>query len=184
MEDLGIVVAIIFWVAIALFGKIASAMQKRARETSARGRPQGGPPPVPSLESMLREMARQAGLYQEPAVASEHRGTASEHAPTLSEHRGTLFEHLGTAGEHRQTALEIHQAQMERSRREGEHRATASEHLKGDVVLGPRPTREERTRHRSPFAVRILADLRGRRELARAVVLREILGPPVSLREQ
>ena len=64
-----------------------------------------------------------------------------------------------------------------------EHRASASEHLPGDVKIerrvAPPPTRT----WQPDFGSRLIADLRGDPEsLARAIVLTEILGPPVGLR--
>jgi len=177
MEDYGAVLVIVFWIAIALLSKIASAAKKRQQE-------RGGPPPVQAgaLETMLRQIAKEAGLYQEPPVVSEHAATASEH-------RGTFGEHAPTASESRRTVLEHHQAEIERRRTEseargtfGEHEGTVSEHLRGDAVVLPPIPSGLRPRRRSSLGAALAKDLHGgSRALARAVMLREILGPPVSL---
>lgn len=58
-----------------------------------------------------------------------------------------------------------------------------SEHRPGDVVVTRPPAPARRRVLKPGFGRRLVADLQGDREsLARAIVLREILGPPVGLR--
>jgi len=148
------------------------------------------PPPVPSAERPTE--AAPTPSVEQP-VLSEHRRTAGEHRRTPGEHRRTPGEHRRTPGEHRQSPGEARVPAGEHLADDpyhmptpSEHRRTASEHRRGDVRVTPRPPAPAYrgpSARRSRFARRLVADLRGdRRSLARAMVLKEILGPPLSLR--
>ena len=152
----------------------------------------------PALQKMLRDLAEQMGLETEvepaePPRASEHRPTSSEHRRTQLETRATASEHQLRASEHQRTPSEYQRTASETRRTASEevfalpeHQVTASEHQWGDVVGHGMPqSMPRRHRQRSKFLRRLHADLAGGRDsLARAVVLREILGPPVGLRSE
>jgi hypothetical protein len=148
------------------------------------------PPPPPPVPSAAERASRPA--TEQPVVA-EHRRTASEHRPTPGEHRRTAGEHRRTLEEHRQAPGEARVPVGEHLADDpyhmptpSEHRGTPGEHRRGDVRITPRPPAAAYrgpSARRSRFARRLVADLRGdRRSLARAMVLKEILGPPLSLR--
>jgi len=182
MEELIPVLIVVAWVVLKLMGRLARGMEKKG---------QGAAGPQPSaFEQAMREIMREAGLAEgppvaEPPVASEHRPTLTEHRPTASEHAQTYGETQFTVTEHRPTASETRPTVSEHVPRLSEHLPTPGEHLRGDVEVPPIPApkkRSQRKKGRSSFAAAVVGDLRGKRSLARAVVLREILGPPVSLR--
>lgn len=186
MEDLIPFLAVIAYIVLTIVSKVAQNRKKAAAEPGPR-------PNKPTVvDQMLREMMRQAGIPEEKPVASERRVTASEHRPTVAEHRPTVSETRPTASEHRPTPSEIRPTLSEHVPRASEHLPSPGEHLKGDAVLPPIPelppigqvpTGERSRRRRSQLASSLAADLHGGgRSLARAVVLREILGPPVALR--
>ncbi len=180
MDNLLPILLVLFW---ALIGWLGNRAKKKGQERESA---------EPSaVEQFLQQISKEAGLAPEqpppppppvpirvvvprpPGAGSEHRVTASEHVPTASEHRPSASEHRPTASEHRPSA--------------SEHRHTASEHIPGDaafpVIRGQGSGRARR--RRSKLGAALAADLHGGREtLSRAVVLREILGPPVSLRSR
>lgn len=179
MEQLIPVLIFIAWVVISILGRLAKSAKKQ----------QGSRPPT-AFEQAMREIMREAGLTQEqpavePPVVSEHRPTPSEHRPTPSEHAPTYGETRPTVAEHRPTASEARPTVSEHVPRPSEHLPTPGEHLRGDVLVPPAlPIRKStrRKKGRSRLAAAVVGDLRGRRSLARAVLLREILGPPLGLR--
>ena len=122
----------------------------------------------------------------EPPVPGEHARTPSEHAHTPGWHQPTASEHAHTPGWHQRTASETRPTASEQAVVPSEHRRTLSEHRPGDVrplgvaaAPGPRPA------VKPGFGRRVVEELSGDREtLARAIVLREILGPPVGLRSE
>jgi hypothetical protein len=141
-----------------------------------------GETPQTGIAAQLREALREVVEEAQTAApwetpASEHHRTPSEHRRTPGEHRRTPGEHQRTPGEHRRTAGE-HQ------RTPSEHRPTAGEHVAGDApVTRLPPPPAVRRRGGSDLAAAVRGELRsGRASLARAMVLREILGPPVSMR--
>lgn len=160
-----------------------------------RPRQPPSPPPVPpkavTVQQALRDLAKQMGIEVEvqPAeqpVASEHARTVGEHRRTEIETHQTLSEQTTTLEEHRRTASEAMRTASEGIFEAPEHRFTPSEHRRGDAMPTARrlsaPGRAHR-RGRSKLANQIQADLAaGGGSLARAIVLREILGPPVGLR--
>ena len=145
------------------------------------------PKPTPQPTDPLQELFRQLGVevvpepsQQEQPVASEHRRTASEHQRTASEHRQTASEVRRTASEHRQTASEARRTASEHRRVAGEHRLTASEHLPGDVKKVIKRTGPAKVkRRRSGLARSVRHELRT--NLAKAFLMREILGPAPGL---
>lgn len=135
------------------------------------------------LAAERRRLMRRAGLE-----SSEHQETAGEHTETPGEHRRTFGESLITAEEHRVSRSEHVPTASEHLRTFGEHRGTLEEHLPGDLPVKRKRklaavpgSRETASRVRSKIDV--LHDLHGPRDLARAIVLREVLGPPVALRD-
>ena len=151
------------------------------------------PPRVPNFQQALRDLAKQMGIEVEvePAeqpVASEHARTAGEHRRTELETRRTLSEHVVEPSEHRRTASEAARTASEAIFEAREHRVTPGEHRRGDLrAPGPAARRlaappRVAGRVRSDFARRLRADLGAGDSLARAIVLREILGPPVGMR--
>ncbi|MEO1370342.1 MAG: hypothetical protein AAFX50_24440, partial [Acidobacteriota bacterium] len=97
-------------------------------------------------------------------------------------------EHRRSAGEHRQTASEIQTTASEHMRTAGEHRPTLSEHMPGDVSdpierlpSNAYATKSRRSNSRLGRALR--RDLHGdRQSLAKAWLLREVLGPAPGLK--
>ena len=174
-----------------IFSSLVARFGRKARQVPEE---EGGAPRPASrgdlLQKALRELADQMGIEVETApseapVASEHTGTVSEHRRTATETRGTWSEHVAAPAEHRHTASEIRRTASEAVVQAAEHDLTASEHRRGDVEVSRLPAKaSDRRRPRSEFARRLQADLTGgsKDALARAIVLREILGPPVSLR--
>ncbi|MEM1180720.1 MAG: hypothetical protein AAGM22_20400 [Acidobacteriota bacterium] len=147
------------------------------------------PPPPPTARSIQEELFRQLGIeiVEEEPVASEHRPTASERRRTESEHRRTESEHRRSAGEHGPTSSEVTYTAAEHMRTVGEHLPTLSEHLPGDVTgeidrLPPGAYSRVRPR-RHTLGRSVRRDLRGdRRNLAKAWLMREILGPAPGLK--
>lgn len=158
------------------------------REDLERPMDTAPPPPRPpeTLDEAVRSLMRQMGLEREEPVASEHRPTASEQRPTASEHRPTAAERSVTASEHRATPSEARRTASEHRRVAAEHRRTASEHRKGDASLPPIPRSAPAGlggARGGTIARAVRRDLAsGRRTVAEALALREILGPPVALR--
>ncbi|MCP4655397.1 MAG: hypothetical protein GY856_08260 [bacterium] len=134
------------------------------------------------LMATLDEALRQAATQAERPVPSEHTRSRGEHQRTAAEHRRTASEHRRTASETRRTASEHRRTASEQQPTMAEHRPTASEHTKGDVDVGRAPIGSRRRKTRPGFVGSVFAELRGPASLSRAIVLREILGPPVSLR--
>lgn len=179
MEELVPLLVLVAYAVLSLLGRFA---RKRGGEDVQDVHEPAEPSTV---DRMLRDMMRQAGVEPEPQVPSEHRPTPGEHRPTVSEHRQAASETYVTVSEHRQTATETRPTPSEHALRATEHLPTPGEHLKGDLPVLPiakvRP--HKRKRRRSPFVNAISADLTGGAEaLGRAMVLCEILGPPLSLR--
>lgn len=155
----------------------AQPVSPRSQEPSAEASSVGG-----MLEEIRRQVAEAA---REQEVAGEHRRTVGEHRPTLSEHRPTASELEPHFSDHLQTPSELLVTQTEHMEVESEHRVSLTEHTKGDAKLPPIPLQgpAKAGRSSSRFARELTRDLRGRAKLARAVVLQEILSPPVSLRQ-
>ncbi len=184
---------IAFWVVTSLLSRFGRKMRPPAESYDPEEADETLPQQVPremSLEEALRQMAQlgkgkqEESPYAEAPVHSEHTETASEHRQTAIEIQETASEHTLTESEHRRTASEIRHTPSEKSLPKSEHVWTNSEHQRGEVrrlrpVVGGRRSR----RQRSVLAAKILQDLSsGPHSLGRAVVLKEILGPPVSLR--
>lgn len=150
--------------------------------------------PGVTLQEALQDLAKQMGVEvatgpPEAPVASEHRPTASEHRQTAMETSSTFSEHIEVAAEHRQRATEIRRTASEIALDAADHQWSPGEHVRGDVTRARSAaagiTPAVPTAHRvgqSAFAKRLKTDLGNRGSLARAIVLKEILGPPVSLR--
>ncbi len=134
------------------------------------------------LMATLDEALRQAATQAERPVPSEHTRTRGEHQRTAAEHRRTASEHRPTATEHRRTASEHRRTASEHRPTPTEHQATLSEHVPGDLSGSRIPPGPARGKPRSGFVGSVFAELRGPASLSRAIVLRDILGPPVSLR--
>lgn len=175
----------IFSSLVARFGRRRSAetVEMEPREEDR------GPSRAEQVQQALRDLAEQMGVEiqvapAEEPVASEHRETASEHRRTRTETRGTVSEHREVVSEHRRVQSEVRQTSSEIDLPSSEHDWTSSEHVRGDLRRVPLPAASLPTRRRrSVFARRLQRDLvGGGGNLARAIVLREILGPPVSLR--
>ncbi len=193
------ILVVVFWLISSLAARIGKAVKTRQPEN------QDAVPPVPPLpgaarqpvaapaantfQKALADLADQMGVEievgrPEPPVAAEHTLTGSEHRRTALETHATLSERTATASEHRRTASEARRTASEAVFELPEHQLTASEHTRGDLRRA-RPSAEApvRRRQKSRFARRLAADLTGGRgSLGRAIVLREILGPPVGLR--
>ena len=180
------ILMVLFWVFTSLVARFKRKSHSELPENQA---PADGTARGELVEKALRELAEQMGVEVE--VSPAEAPTASEHAPTASEHRRTRSETFGTpsehrtgASEHRQTATEVRRTASESVLPAGEHDWTSSEHRRGDVQIERPPASvPRRRRQRSRFAQRLTEDLTGgRTSLARAIALREILGPPVSMR--
>lgn len=177
----------------ARFGKKTRQHEVEAEVPSADGRHADPRPhrPLPAtLQKALGELAEQMGVEIEVApaeapVASEHTMTGGEHRQSALETFSTSSEHSGTISEHVQTASEVRRTMSETHFSATEHQSTESEHVRGDLrqarpAASGVPAAHHRTRSR--LARRVVADLSNRGSLARAMILREILGPPVSMR--
>ncbi len=201
------ILMVVFWLVSSLAARFGKKKARSGEGESEDAMPSVPPvPPVPghrpqsrpqrpaapaagSFQKALQNLAEQMGMEVEVApaeapVASEHSRTASEHRRTALETHATLSERTATASEHRRTASEARRTASETAFTLPEHQLTASEHRRGDLRR-PRPTAAgmPQRRRRSEFSQRLAADLRGGQgSLARAIVLREILGPPVGLR--
>ncbi|MEL7058785.1 MAG: hypothetical protein AAGN46_02040 [Acidobacteriota bacterium] len=155
-------------------------------------------PPRPSTAGPTL-IERRPEDSKRPQPASE-RPTPSEHerapgwlTPTPSEHQQAPGWLMPTPSEHQQLERELAVRASEHRVTPSEHRRTESEHRKGDVEGDPQSVpafvgsvqsayqrrRRIGKRGRHP----LLVDLHGRSSLARAVLLREVLGPPLGLRE-
>lgn len=184
MEDLVPFLIVLFYIFSYLRGLVAK--QKADPGPTAESPSDTREAPVSTVEAMLQEMRRQmaeaAGERGSPGEHSrspgEHRTTASEHRPTASEQRPVLSDHL-------QTASEIEFSQSEHVVQASEHEMTLGEHQKGDAWVPTVPISLPATagHRRSKFGKALIQDLKGG-HLGRAVVLREILSPPVSLRSR
>ena len=179
------VLMILFWIlssVVSRFGRKVSpgdSLEDEASPASQRGA---------TFKQALEDLAEQIRAEvevgpAEPPVASEHRTTESEHRRTAPETRPTLSEHVGSLSEHRQTPAETRRTVSETVFDPSEHQWSMGEHVRGDVavVRSAAADAPRRPVARSEFARRLQADLSGS-SLARAMVLKEILGPPVSLR--
>ncbi len=196
MDELLPIILVLSWALISWLGN--KAKKKGQRQESESAEPS-------AVEQFLQQISREAGLAPEqppppppppvpirvavprpPGTGSEHRVTASEHRPSASEHRPSASEHRPSASEHRPSASEHRPSASEHRPSASEHRHTTSEHIPGDAALPAIPRRgSDQPRRRSKLGAALAADLHGGREtLSRAVVLREILGPPVSLRSR
>jgi hypothetical protein len=180
MEELIPILVIVAYAVLSLLGRLA----KKAKGQEAEADVDAGQEPS-TVDRMLRDMMRQAGIEPEPPVPGEHRPTLGEHRTTAPEHHQAAPETYATASEHERTRTETRLTPSEQAPRLSDHLRTPGEHLKGDVFPLPpipklRPPRGRRQRSR--FADAVVADLGSAKKLGRAIVLREILGPPVSLR--
>ncbi|MCP3962024.1 MAG: hypothetical protein GY719_29630 [bacterium] len=177
------VLMVIFWLLSSLVAKFGKSVRKKQQTAESAG---SAPPAEPApaggaLQKMLQDLAEQMGLETEASPAEPP--VASEHVPTGSEHRRSAIEIASTVSEHRVRASDHRRTASEQSFGLSEHQLTASEHQWGDLVTHRLPKSMPGRRSRSKFVRRIHADLAGGRgTLARAIVLREILGPPVGLR--
>ncbi len=191
------ILMVVFW----LISSLAARIGKKAK--SGQTEEQQVVPPVPPpasrqpvrpsanpFQKALADLAEQMGVEvevgpREAPVASEHTLTASEHRRTALETHATLSERTASASEHRRTASEVRRTAAEAVFPLPEPQLTASEHVRGDLRRA-RPAASGapvKRRQKSEFSRRLAADLSGGRgSLARAIVLREILGPPVGLR--
>ncbi len=191
---------VLFWgisQVMAWFGRRARAQQAERDGTSvgSDGTSVGGETPGSTLQEALRDLADQMGIDVEtepktiPAAAeptwtaSEHRQTSGEHQQTMAETRPTVSETLMSATEHQRTRSESRRTSSEEGWVLSEHQWTPGEHERGDGggasiprLAGPRSKRT------SLLTQRLRRDLASRNALAKAVVLRDVLGPPVSLR--
>ncbi len=187
VESIPFIFMVLLWVLSRFVAKFAKKPQSELPEgeTSPHRADRGE-----VVQKALRELAEQMGVEIEVApaeapVASEHAQTRSEHRRTRTETRGTPSEHLEVAAEHRQAVSELSRTASEAAMPAAEHNWTMSEHRHGDVEVSRPPISAPSVSsgRRSAFGRRLRRDLSGRGgSLARAIVLREILGPPVSLR--
>jgi hypothetical protein len=173
VEELVPFLIFIGWMVIQFLSRMAGKKKQQPQDMEPGS-------PTKSFQELLREATEKAEDLVEwtdqppppppPPFPIVVKPQTSEHRPTLSEHRPTASEHRVTASEHRVTA--------------SEHRVTASEHRPGDVRtdMPPPPVTSQR-RGRSRFVQGLLADLSGPDGLRRSILLREVLGPPVSLRQ-
>ena len=160
------------------------------RESAPAPAPAARPPsPEDALVNLLKRLGVDVPSAQEQPVPGEHARTPGEHVRTAAEARRTASEHDHTPGWHDRAASEIQPTASERTRVASEHRRSAGEHRPGDVQwarsaeLPPVPrTSVDAEVPRSALGRRTVAALRDRESLARAIVLKEILGPPVGLR--
>ncbi len=181
---------VVFWVISSLAARFGRAVNRQA-ESQESPPAEGGEAENP-FQRALRELAEQMNVEVEVApaqppeqpVASEHEHTPGWHDRTASEVRPTASEHRHTPGWHERTASEIRRTASEAELAASEHVLSELEHLRGDFQGARIPAFNAIPRRpRSPFVQRLHADLTGGpSSLARAVVLREILGPPVSMR--
>ncbi len=175
--------------------KARQAPQRPGARRQAPPPPQKPAAPEPAAEDALAELLKSFGVEvetpsaHERPVASEHVFTPGEHSQAPSQTRGTASEHEHTPGWHQQAASELSETASEHTWRDSEHRGTASEHQAGDVFVPdlpdpPMPAFPATKRSVSPgLGRRVIAELHGDREsLARAFLLREVLGPPVGMR--
>lgn len=202
MEDLIPFLIFVGWM-------IVNALANLAKKKGPRPEPDeadAGPDP---LEALLREATAQqqpagvpttqspAGMPTTQSPAGRRPRRLSEYEPTESEHERTASEHIRTASEHQQTAIERAATASEQMRTASEHMRTAEEHARtaseheaGDMVWQggslppPPPPPGSQRRKRTAFGKAVLGDLRGGGSLRRSLVVREILSPPVSMREQ
>ncbi len=209
-EAIGTLLIIAFWVISALTKAMNRGKKKQAQQapTSTPAPPHPARAPAPTTRrsapkqtlgpdtvgDLLREMiseikgkpqSEEAATppWQEPQVLSEHQQSAGEHRHTDSETSWSASEHSWSFEEHRRSAGEHSSTLSELRGTASEHRGSASEHRRGDVVAARRGSAEEATRRRPAHrAGSVRAALASRGSLARAMVLKEILGPPVSLR--
>ena len=196
MEDLIPVLGLIAWMIIsALSGskkkrqqqgesdgepsQFQQALEELMREATGQAQQQAPPPPPPPPPPTPMRQRAPAAARMPVQARSEHVRTASEHVRTASEHARTASEHARTISEHTRTASENVWATSE-------HSVTASEHLPGDAAMDRPPISESATVQRpqaTAFGAGVLAGLRHPGSLKQAIVLREILGAPVSLRQ-
>ncbi len=152
-------------------------------------RPPAAPPRAPSPQDALTDLLKRIGVDVDPYAAEqpvpgEHRRTSGEHTHTPGWHQPTASEHVHTPGWHQQTASEVRPTASEQVVVPSEHRLTASEHRPGDVRRSGVPAAPKPAAAAAGFGSRMIADLQGSDSLARAIVLKEILGPPVGLRSK
>jgi hypothetical protein len=154
------------------------------------------PPPQPQpavskqAEDALTQLLRSFGVevpqsVPEQPVASEHVPSRGEHAQAAAQTRGTPSEHDHTRGWHERAAKWTTKTASEHSLAPSFHRGTAGEHLAGDVFLPDRAVAAAAPRRPLDPGIgrRLVAALHGDREgLARAILLREVLGPPIGMR--
>ena len=183
------ILMVIFWLISSLVARFGRAARGRGAGEPVDERQADAQSGVP-LGDALRDLAKQMGLEEaapvERPVASEHTLTPSEHRRSAGETMITASEHVGRPSDHRRTASEARLTASEHIFERSEHQLTASEHRRGDVdVWSPPPADLPPRRGKSVFVAGLHRELAGGpRALARAVLLREILGPPVSLRER
>ena len=188
------ILMVVFWLLSSLAARVGRAM-KRSGESQERPPVENGETgerhetPANVFRKALEELAEQMNVEvevapAEPPVASEHEHTPGWHDRTASEIRPTASEHEHTPGWHSRTASEVRRTASEIELAASEHLMTGLEHQRGDAQGTPIPALPTvRKRRLSPLAKRLRADLTGGPgTLARAVLLREILGPPVGLR--
>ncbi len=178
----------LFWIvsqAIAWLGRRARPMDADLEQATPPGQNRKG-----TLQEALRDLAQQMGVDVEmspvepPAVAQPN-GSGSEHRRTVSETHPTASETRMSKAEHRRTPSEAQRTSSEEVWSVQEHEWSQSEHVRGDLEVSAIPKLDTHGQTESSrFVERLRAELtsQDRSALARAIVLREVLGPPVSLR--
>lgn len=140
------------------------AMRDRARNARAQRKPD---PAKSAGEPAREDPARSGEGYCAPSMAYEPRGEGfGTQGETAEEHEA----HLMRGAIQGESALE-HEAHLMRASVQGETDAEHAEHIRAADAVEP----DYRKRAREPY-------FRGAADLRRAVVAREILDPPLSIR--
>ncbi len=203
----------LLFLAVWFISSVVQQIRKMGKNVPGQGEPppqerQVQPPPIPREQARpstplpppilnpsqdpIRELMRQLGVEvpTEPVerpVASEHRVTPSEHRQARAELIQSTSESLITSSEHHRTQSEARRTISEHRQDASEVQRTFSEHVRGDAVVIDKvlskPAMVSRRRG-SSFSGVVRRDLRrGRRTLKRALVLKEVLDPPIGLRD-
>ncbi len=180
------VLVFLFWIISSLITR-----GKARRPAQSQDAPEATPGGAGTIQRALSDLMEQMGVEvpaagpPEMPVASEHTLTGSEHRRSVLEVGPTLSEQMTTASEHRRTLSEARRTASETIFTTPEHQLTEAEHRRGDLrrarAAAAGVPRQQPVGSR--LIKRLHRDLAGGKEsLARAIVLREILGPPVGLR--
>ncbi len=145
---------------------------------------------VSPLGQALRDIMQEAGLgppsqHPEQPVASEHTATWGEHQRTWSETVPTLSEATLIDTEQRRTASEATLTASEHRVVPSEHVLSPGEHVPGDAysTSDRSPWADQAAKTGGGLGAAVVAELRrDPGSLARAIVLQEVLNPPVGLR--